>query len=407
MSKTKKSRKQDESSEEDSEESSSSEPSTSESSSDESVDRKKRKHKKKSKKSRKHKSHKRKTSDSEEDDDDSSSTDDDEELVKRKKHKKHKKKHKRQKNEHESDLDVKIQESDKVLYISSGDEDKSKHIKRDKRLEELKKLRGHDGGKSSTSKWDSPADEKEADRKRFVHRTVCPPCGKTVAQSTQICDLKLFSFTDPVAIVVAAVATKRPPPLAPPETNTMIRAAKMIGMLGLVEAEEMNDDATNIRTTLSDILSITLLLCRDMTMCMRNADCPAMSIIGHQLMSIVMHGHRMMTDDQLVKHMRRPPGEAMNLSDHLCRHRQTTVTIIMVDSNIIAVAVLAVDRIISTIDRLMSVRIISVANETIMVNVMQADLIVVVVVVVVVVIMVTIITRQHMIMDGMAMIWHR
>lgn len=173
MSKSKKSRKQDETSEDDSEESSTSEQSSSETSSDESVDRKKRKHKRKSKKSRKHKSHKRKDSDSEEDDE--SSTTDEEELVKRKKHKKHKKKHKRQKNENGSDSDVKIQETEKVLYISSGDEDKNKHMKRDKRLEELKKLRGHhdsgggDGSKSGTSKWDSPADEKDSDRKRFVN----------------------------------------------------------------------------------------------------------------------------------------------------------------------------------------------------------------------------------------------
>lgn len=134
----------------------------------------KKRHHKKSKKARKHKSKRKESSDSDSDSSNSSDNASDADIVKRKKQKKHKKSKRRHRHESKANdsvaEDSDAKEAPKGHYPvaggngnkddDDGSADERHRLKRNKRIDEMKKLRGSDATFEEKtgikSKWDSP-----------------------------------------------------------------------------------------------------------------------------------------------------------------------------------------------------------------------------------------------------------
>lgn len=137
----------------------------------------KKRHHKKSKKVRKHKSKRKDSSDSDSDSSNSSDDSSDAEVVKRKKQKKQKKSKRRHRHETKGssaadDSDAhnakNAKEAQQKTHYSIDDDDERQRQKKNKRIDEMKKLRGTDPAfdeKGIKSKWDSPTGD-DYDTKR-------------------------------------------------------------------------------------------------------------------------------------------------------------------------------------------------------------------------------------------------
>lgn len=135
----------------------------------------KKRHHKKSKKVRKHKSKRKDSSDSDSDSSNSSDNSSDAEVVKRKKQKKQKKSKRRHRHEakdnsaaEDSDGHPKNAKEAQKTHQSVDDDDERLRQKKNKRIDEMKKLRGTDPAfdeKGIKSKWDSPTGD-DYDTKR-------------------------------------------------------------------------------------------------------------------------------------------------------------------------------------------------------------------------------------------------